>query len=288
MAAALQSCRFIAPSPAMSAASARARQPSMVSAAHPAGRRFPELKLQQGQTAALRPRAAVAARAQPQHRRGGGGAAQPTGKRAKQHFAEERDHVMKRYVDIIHIDHGCLYLEATAMSARVCLSSNEALKMASNVMRSASLNLGMPNEISTETIHGTLLAYAKIFVDAADASYKRTVGKRIVTSFLGALRGLASVSHILLEAALEALSHTHPRESMSEYGFNGDVEAMRCEFDRQMNDLEAGIASASDVEMCKLVMPTILEAMQITGSFVGLMVARRQRALGKAHLKVVA
>lgn len=72
--------------------------------------------------------------------------------------------------------------------------------------------------------------------------------------FLGALKGLASISHILLDTALEALSHTHPRASMSEYAFNRDVEGVRDEFNRQMNGLEDGINSASSsAEICKVV-----------------------------------
>ncbi|KAG2647420.1 hypothetical protein PVAP13_2KG571618 [Panicum virgatum] len=137
---------------------------------------------------------------------------------------------MKRYREIILIDHGCLYVEATSMSGQVCLSANQALKMASSVMDSAGLNLGAPNEISPGTIHVTLGAYVKIFLDAVDASYTKSVRKGTVMSFLGALRGLASISHILLDTALEALAHTHPRASLSEYAFNRDMEGMRDEF----------------------------------------------------------
>ncbi|KAF8718169.1 hypothetical protein HU200_025660 [Digitaria exilis] len=83
--------------------------------------------------------------------------------------------------------------------------------------------------------------------------------------FLDALRGLASISHILLEDALEALSHTHPKESLSEYAFNNDVKKMRREFN--------------------LVQPTIQKGVQVTKSFLGLMLARRQRVLEKACSK---
>ncbi|KAG2638965.1 hypothetical protein PVAP13_2NG626850 [Panicum virgatum] len=195
---------------------------------------------------------------------------------------------MKRYREITKIDHGCLYMEATSMSGQVCLSANQALEMASNVMDSAGLNLGAPNEISADTIHVTLGAYVKIFLDAVDASYSKSVRKGTVISFLGALRGLASVSHILLDTALAALAHTHPRASLSEYAFNRDVEGMRDEFTRHMDDLEDAISKASPVEIGKFVIPGILEAMDITSSFVGLMVARRKRALGKASQSEVA
>ncbi|KAK3131989.1 hypothetical protein QOZ80_6AG0514250 [Eleusine coracana subsp. coracana] len=290
MAAALQCCRFV-PSPALSAASSSRRRPlNMLSMIVPTpGRRdhlcFPGLKLQEGSTAAaLRPRVVVRAA-----QNGGQHAQQPPRTSAGQHFVEEREYVMRRYNNIINIDHGCLYMEATAMSAQVCLSANKSLKMASRVMDAAYLNLdaAAPNEISTSTVYGTLLDYVDIFLDAADASYNRTVNKKTVTSFLGALRGLASISHILLEAALEALTHTHPRESLSEYAFNCDVKNMRHEFNERMNDLEDGIVKASAVEIGKLAVPAIHEGAKITESFVSLMVSRRRRALGKANTEVV-
>lgn len=98
----------------------------------------------------------------------------------------------------------------------------------------------------------TLGAYVKIFLDAVDASYSKSVRKGTVMSFLGALRGLASISHILLDTALEALAHTHPRAGLSEYAFNRDVEGMRNEFNKQMNDLEEEINKASPVEIAKV------------------------------------
>uniref|UniRef100_K4A0Q8 Uncharacterized protein n=1 Tax=Setaria italica TaxID=4555 RepID=K4A0Q8_SETIT len=238
--AVLHSCSFVSPSPAVFAPSARTKPPPSAFASVPAGRRessFPGLTLRQRPTAALRPGVVVRA----QSRRGVPPAAGP----ADRYFVEERKHVMGRYNKIVGVDHGCL--------------------------DSACLNLGVPNEISLDTIHGTIRAYVKIFVDVADASYSKSVRKDTVMSFLGALTGLASISHILLDTALEALSHTHPRASMSEYAFNCDVKGMRDEFNQQMYDLEDGISNASSAEICKVVIPIILEAMEITGSFVGLM-----------------
>jgi hypothetical protein len=82
-------------------------------------------------------------------------------------------------------------MEATKMSGQLCLCANQALTIASQILVSASLNLGSPNEISisisADTIHTTLRAYVKIFVDAADAAHGRTVSRNTATSFLGAL-----------------------------------------------------------------------------------------------------
>ena len=68
--------------------------------------------------------------------------------------------------------------------------------------------------ISADTMHLTLKAYVDVFVHVAEDSYNRRVSIETVTSCLDALRGLVSISHILLDDALEAISWTHPRESM--------------------------------------------------------------------------
>ncbi|RLN01008.1 hypothetical protein C2845_PM06G19800 [Panicum miliaceum] len=75
---------------------------------------------------------------------------------------------------------------------------------------------------------------------------------------------------------------THPTESLSEYAYNYDVKTMHREFNWQMTGLEDGIRNTpTSKEACKLVLPTILKGVEATESLVGLMVARRQRALGK-------
>lgn len=97
------------------------------------------------------------------------------------------------------------------------------------------------------------------------------------------MQGLAAVSHILLEGALESLCHGHPRVAVSEYAFNSDVEDMYREFVQGMRDVEDEIRSASAVKTCRLVVPAILACTELAGSFVGLMLDRRRRALEKAR-----
>lgn len=174
--------------------------------------------------------------------------------------------------------------------------------------------------ISADTIHATLKVYVDVFVRAAEYCYKKRFMKRDVLSFLDALRGLASISHILLEASLEALSHTHPRESLSEYAYNCDIKTMHREFNLQMTNLEDDIRNTETMQetgkvcvhvhvhcnsyiriyhvfqldnllavLCliwQLVLPTILKGVKATESILVLMMARRKRALEKAS-KVV-
>ena len=78
------------------------------------------------------------------------------------------------------------------------------------------------NGISKDTVHVTLRAYVDVFLRTANDSYSKSLTKKTVVSFLGALRGLVSIGHILLEA----LGQTHPRESLSEYAYNYDAKTM--------------------------------------------------------------
>lgn len=117
---------------------------------------------------------------------------------------------------------------------------------------SSSLNIGAPNEISTETVHMTLHVYVNIFVRATEDSYNGRVKSKIIMSFLGALKGVASVSHILLEAALESLSHINPRESLSEHALNTDVKTLHYEFNRKIGDLEDAFRKASTITACEV------------------------------------
>jgi hypothetical protein len=87
-----------------------------------------------------------------------------------------------------------------------------------------------------------------VFVRAAEHCYTRRFMKRDMLSFLDALGGLASIGHILLEASLEALSHTHPREGLAEYSYNRDVKAMHREFKWRMTHLEQGIRNTSTIQ----------------------------------------
>ncbi|XP_048563530.1 uncharacterized protein LOC125544041 [Triticum urartu] len=264
-------------SPAFSCPASSSKRPVITTSSFilPVGREhnFPALK-----TAAARPRLALAWAQN--------GDARPRARQpplAGDHFHDEMERITQLYLDIISSDSDFLYAEATAMSARVCLSANKALIMASCVVDSARLNLSAPSEISAETIHGTVRTYAAVFSAAADDSYKKTVNRNTVASFLGALRGLAAVSHILLQGALESLCHGHPRVALSEYAFNSDVENMYREFVQGMRDVEDEIRSASAVKTCRLVVLVILASTELTGSFVGLMLDRRRRALEKAR-----
>ncbi|BAT03137.1 Os07g0669300 [Oryza sativa Japonica Group] len=134
----------------------------------------------------------------------------------------------------------------------------------------------------------TVRMYVNIVMAAADDSYDRKVSKKTVESYLRALRGLAAVTHVLLDDALEAVSHRAPMDSLAEYAFNSDVKPLYDDFQAEMNTLVHKIDKALDPHICRIAVWVMARATQITGTIIGLMVSRRKRALENARSKMVA
>ncbi|CAL5053127.1 unnamed protein product [Urochloa decumbens] len=217
-------------------------------------------------------------------------AQKPGGDDPPHNFAKEKSHISSQFGKVCRIREGLLYDDSRNISQYLIIRAKDAVQLASHIVDSARLmNVTVPNEIPADTIHRTLQAYAETFTHTADDAYNRTVSINTITLFLGALRGLASVTHILLEAALETLSHQHPRESLLEYAFNRDVKIMHREYNRRMDELQEDyqyVPAASDIHevlVIQTLRQTIRHGMNATESIVQLMMARRERALGKYH-----
>ncbi|CAN6212665.1 unnamed protein product [Urochloa humidicola] len=204
-------------------------------------------------------------------------------------FTEEKSHISSRFSKMCRIQEGLLYDDSRNISEYLISRAKDGVQLASHIVDSARLNVTAPNEIPADTIQRTPHAYAKTFTQTADDAYNRTVSVETITLFLGALRGLASVTHILLEAALETLNHQHPRESLLEYDFNRDVKIMHREYNRRMDELQEDfkyVRPAYDIHevlVIQTLRQTIRHGMKATESIVKLMMARRERALGKYH-----
>uniref|UniRef100_A0A0E0I5G3 Uncharacterized protein n=1 Tax=Oryza nivara TaxID=4536 RepID=A0A0E0I5G3_ORYNI len=252
MATTLQSCLFsCSPATALSIRRSPLTSPAISPAASQRNCCLPRLKTTTQScritTAARPPLTAV------QCQKGDGGGAPPAPpRRPSDYLQEEKEKVLKHYREIISIDDGCLYAEATEKSAG----------------HTAELNLAAPNETSTETVH--------------------RVSKKTVESYLRALRGLAAVTHVLLDDALEAVSHRAPMDSLAEYAFNSDVKPLYDDFQAEMNTLVHKIDKALDPHICRIAVWVMARATQITGTIIGLMVSRRKRALENARSKMVA
>jgi hypothetical protein len=86
---------------------------------------------------------------------------------------------------------------------------------------------GLSSKICADTVQRTLGAYVDVFLYVSEDCYNRTFDRDTVIGWSTPSEGWllqAKKPHILLEDALEALSHTHPTESLLEYTFNSDLK----------------------------------------------------------------
>lgn len=82
--------------------------------------------------------------------------------------------------------------------------------------------------------------YVCIFLSTIDGTYQGKATMETIVSFLGALGGVAAISHILLQ---DALANLDSGDSSSNYGPDCDVDRARMdkarrEFEQKLNNLK--------------------------------------------------
>lgn len=93
--------------------------------------------------------------------------------------------------------------------------------------------------------------YVSTFLKIVEDSCHRKVDRTSIISFLRALRGLAAISHILIQDDLDALNNI---EGCSEtFSTVYDVDALNHKMHCNMKELEMKLTAASDGEAYKVV-----------------------------------
>lgn len=101
-----------------------------------------------------------------------------------------------------------LNVEEKVLAQLVYESAQRALDLASRVMDIASLGCGMI-EISKHTVDQMVRTYATIFCNVAEAAYHQKIEMETTLSFLGALRGLGAIGHIMVQDTMAKLKDGH-------------------------------------------------------------------------------
>ncbi|TVU16307.1 hypothetical protein EJB05_39864 [Eragrostis curvula] len=171
------------------------------------------------------------------------------------------------------------HMKATGLSLHLCLVVKHGVELASRIMESAAIRLDKQDEISFYTTKQTMMAYVSIFVKLAEDTYHKKFNVESVFSLLGAFRGMAAISHILLEDAMASVNYAD--DNSSKYSLVHEIENSRLEYAQKMRNLEHNFRAVSNsTKAYELLRPTMEEAMILAMFFVLKMIARRETVLG--------
>ncbi|KAL6651492.1 hypothetical protein ACP70R_010417 [Stipagrostis hirtigluma subsp. patula] len=153
------------------------------------------------------------------------------------------------------------HLEARALSLHLCMVVKTGVEFASHIMDCA-----------------TVAMYVASFVNLAEVTYHKKFNDESLLSLLGAFWGLAAISHILVEDALN-----YVEDSPSKYNLVHDIENSRREYEQKMKNLEhnfTAVVKKSNSRTYQFLKPTMADAMNLTMLFVFNMITWREMILG--------
>lgn len=93
------------------------------------------------------------------------------------------------------------------------------------------------------------------FLKTAEGTCHRKVDRTGIISFLDALRGLAAISHILVEDALAAVNHIEDGK-ITNYIPEYDVERLQHELNCNMEELVKNFTTASEEDAYEVILQT--------------------------------
>ncbi|VAI89784.1 unnamed protein product [Triticum turgidum subsp. durum] len=130
-------------------------------------------------------------------------------------FLKEKGRISKYNMKLSSSDSN-LNVDEKVQAQLVYESAQKALDLASTVMDIASLGCGMV-EISKHTVDQMVRTYATIFCNVAEAAYHQKIEMETTLSFLGALRGLGAIGHIMVQDTMAKLKDGHFKNTIISY-----------------------------------------------------------------------
>ncbi|KAL6657155.1 hypothetical protein ACP70R_004935 [Stipagrostis hirtigluma subsp. patula] len=184
----------------------------------------------------------------------------------------------------------CILYKASGcrdLALGICTNVSVAIGLCATITAHAHLRVDGSDEISVHTVEQIIRTYVLTFVKFIEDVWNRNVDNDSrIFSFLGALSGLAAISHILLEDALAAVNTSE--YSSSNYSPEYDVEALNHELQRKMADLERKFMAASKTSKSKayeILKPTLYDATTHVSRFVTDMTKVRKKAIAHAQAR---
>uniref|UniRef100_A0A0A9D583 Uncharacterized protein n=1 Tax=Arundo donax TaxID=35708 RepID=A0A0A9D583_ARUDO len=181
-------------------------------------------------------------------------------------FLQEKDQI-SNYMLKISSSGDLGNVNARVVAETVCARARTALDVASKVMDIADLGLGT-TEISQHTAHQMVRTYAAIFCNVAEDAYHMKIEMETIQTFLGALRGLGAICHILVQDTVTKL-----KDGPLKNNINRHMDTHSQEFDKKMNTLEDEIAKI------KTVTKVLYDGLQYARSYIFRLVKCHKTAL---------
>lgn len=205
-------------------------------------------------------------------------------------FREEID-ILHEYRDkaldeVVH-NNSILHAEGAALACYLCSKVHHATVLASKVVDCAALRLGLPDQISLHTTTQIMRTYVSAFVRTAEDIHHKKVTRETIISFLGALQGVASISHILVQDALAYRTLIGSKDTSPYYEIDdSEVDRAHLKYQVEMNNLKDKLTAAHPADVYELLEPTLNCAMGCTQVCVTKMIGTLKMAL--RHIQGVA
>uniref|UniRef100_A0ACD5UV66 Uncharacterized protein n=1 Tax=Avena sativa TaxID=4498 RepID=A0ACD5UV66_AVESA len=156
-------------------------------------------------------------------------------------FREEVD-ILHEYRDkaldeVVH-NKSILHADGAALACILCSRVRHATVLASKVVDCAALRLGLPDQISLHTTTQIMRTYVSAFVRTAEDIHHKRVTRETIISFLGALQGVASISHILVQDVLAYRTLIGSKDTSPDYVDDSEVDRSHLKYQVEMNNLK--------------------------------------------------
>ncbi|RLM91327.1 uncharacterized protein C2845_PM08G23210 [Panicum miliaceum] len=191
-------------------------------------------------------------------------------------FLKEKDKITNYMIKMSSSGADILNVNAIVLAQTVCSEARTALDLASEVMDIASIGLGT-TEICEQTTNQMVRQYTTTFLNVAEDAYHKRVKMEAIISFLGALRGLGAICHILVKGTVDRLEDGPFKDSIT---CSMDVDTQ--EFDKKVNNLKDKFMAA-DIYAYKVVTDILFNGTLQAQLYVSKLVECRKAAL--PHIK---
>ncbi|RLN25477.1 hypothetical protein C2845_PM07G20310 [Panicum miliaceum] len=194
-------------------------------------------------------------------------------------FPIERDEISNYMIRIASSRANDQDVNNKVMALLVCAEAQNALDLASRIMvRPYEYDKlrRQYDEFSQDTINQMVRRYTPIFLNVAKDAYSKRIKIVTVLSFLGALRGLGAVCHILVQDTVGMLIDSPLKNSI-----NSNTVALSNKFDKRLDCLKEELMLSAEATGIKhtLVMDMLFNGMKRARSYVVKLIQLRREAL---------